>query len=425
MIRCKQTLKGTNNVRDTPSNKTRHDDRRPTAWSEAPDIPPDEIPGPETQEEPTFAETAEAPQDTIVEQQESPQDTELRYTDAEILGKRYPVRRAIREAGNQRIAAIESAKARWQNARDTPAKLRLGLSQSVTKGLLDRQLRKFEEVKDLPANSRLRRRREKKLLNAQARHTKAKNAYDTHTGTMKDRVDAVGRNKEARRDTYIAELRLRREKALARKTMRHELRSQGASWLETRAIIKDIPKEHLDRVGAIAASAATSTRLARQTERRVSQSAKQETKLTQSLETNRAQAQQYAGEARAASDTLQEIQDIHLPAAEQRVGELRAQISELADDDNIGLLSLTSQLQEAEQQVKIYQEREIPYWHSVAEESRRKVAELDSQHDAGQEQLRTQKAATAQTSETADSYLARASREAAARDAAAQEASNE
>lgn len=222
---------------------------------------------------------------------ESVPDAEVRYTDAEILGKRYPVRRAIHEVGNQRIAAIESVQAKWKNALDTPAKMRLGLSQSVTKGLLDRQLRKLEEVQHLPATNRLRKRRERKAANAQIRHDRAKNAYNTHTGRMKDRVDAVGKNKEARRSEYIAELRDRREKALARKAMRHELRSQGASRLETRAIIKDIPKEHLDRVGAIAASAATSERLARKAERQVKASTKRETKITQSLETNRARSE--------------------------------------------------------------------------------------------------------------------------------------
>lgn len=356
---------------------------------------------------------------------ESVPDAEVRYTGAEILGKRYPVRRAIHEVGNQRIAAIESVQAKWKNALDTPAKMRLGLSQSVTKGLLDRQLRKLEEVQHLPATNRLRKRRERKAANAQMRHDRAKNAYNTHTGRMKDRVDAVGKNKEARRSEYIAELRDRREKALARKAMRHELRSQGASRLETRAIIKDIPKEHLDRVGAIAASAATSERLARKAERQVKASTKRETKITQSLETNRARSEQYAGEAHAASETLREIQTIHLPAAEQRVAELQAQIDQLPEDDTIGTIGLIAQLQEAQQQLTIYQEREIPYWHSVAEESRRKVAELADERASSQEQLRAQKVATAQTSETADAYQARAERESAARNATAQEVSNE
>lgn len=349
-------------------------------------------------------------------------DAEVRYTDAEILGKRYPVRKLVREAGNKRITMIESAQAKWKNGLDTPAKMRLGLSQSIAQSLFNRHQRRLEEVGHLPENSRLRKRREAKFAKASQRLNRTKAAYEAHTQQMTNRTESVSRNAERRRAEYLQELRSRRERALARKTMRRELRSQGASRLEARSIIKDIPKAHMHRVGNIAATAAASERFARKAAHGDARAAVKERRATKHLNENLERSQRYAEEAKRATDIAHEISEKRLPAAKEHIARLQTQLSELSRDDPT-YADLQLNIEETRSRIDDYVQRELPYWQSEAERNRKKVANLTAKRLQLQSVLRGQKGVSASAAETSNEKRAVADAHATKRDDIAREAS--
>lgn len=347
-------------------------------------------------------------------------DAEVRYTDAEILGKRYPVRHMVHEIGNQRMRAVESVQAKWKNMLDTPGKFRLGLSRALAERRYNRQKTKFEAVDHLDDNSLLKKRRQAKLLKAEGKLTHAKSAYNGHRERMTRRVDAVGENTTQRREQYIASLKNRREAALARRTLRHELRSEGASWLETRKIAQGIPKEHLDRVGKLAAIAAVSERDTKRPERGAQKAERKEARITKDITENRKRARQYAEEAKRADETLEEIRTVNLPEARQNLQELREELDSI-DNTDPAWQSISAQVSEAEQQVEMYESREIPYWQNVAEDNRQHVVTLTSEHSSLQSELRTHKESGAVASEAADTARRVAEQHRNDRDAAVKE----
>ena len=347
-------------------------------------------------------------------------DAEVRYTDAEILGKRYPVRHMVHEIGNQHMRAVESVQAKWKNMLDTPGKFRLGLSRALAERRYNRQKAKFDAVDHLDDNSLLKKRRQAKLLKAEGKLTNAKSAYDGRRERMTRRVDAVGENTTQRREQYIAGLKNRREAALARRTLRHELRSEGASWLETRKIAQDIPKEHLDRVGKLAAIAAVSERGTKRPERTAQKAERKEARISKDITENRKRAQQYAEEAKRANATLEEIRTVNLPEARQNLQELREELDGI-DDTDPAWQSISAQVSEAEQQVEMYETREIPYWQNVAEDNRQRVVTLTNEHTSLQSELRTHKESGAAASEAADNARRVAEQHRNERDAAVKE----
>ncbi len=371
-------------------------------------------------------------------------DAEARFTDAEILGRRYPVRQMVHEIGNQRLKAIESVQAKVANIRDTPQKFRLGISHSIAEARFNRSQRKADEVAHLPNTSRLKKRRLAKLAKAEARKNRAKAALDTHVNRMQGRTESVGKNAERRRTEYIKELRGRRERALARKTMRHELRKQGAGRLEARAIAKEIPKAHMDRVGHLAAVAGLTEKNARRGEKDQGKREKAVDKAELEVGKSLQQAEQYAAEARDANKTVDEIRTKHIPDAREYIaskqsvldmlnGELSSlESGDMSDPDVQAKIEQTKQritetqvkIQESEHQLDIYEKRELPYWQSVAEESRRQVIAHTQRHESLQANLRDIKATAASGAETSSSLRATAEQDKAARDAAAHTASN-
>ncbi len=375
----------------------------------APDLPPvqEEDVTPDSIES-TVAPTAGAP-----EEMAALPDAETRYTDAEILGKRYPVRQMVREAGNQRMKAVEFTQAKLKNARDTPAKFRLQFSKTIAESRYNRQQARVDAVAHLPQGNRIRARREAKLAKAEQRLARKTAAYESHTERMQQRREAVGTNAERRRTEYIADLKDRREQALARKAIRRELRSQGASLLETRSIVKAMPKEHLSRVGSVAAIAATSERVARRANRVEAKAIKHESKLVDKLDGNTQQARQLVETATTAVESVRSIEETELPTAKERVAKLTKRLETLPADspDRDGL---TWQLQEAQRQVDTYEQQDIPHWQRVIESSRQQAAELTAQRSAIQAQLRAQKETVARSSQTTDIRRSTADRHAQA-----------
>lgn len=155
--------------------------------------------------------------------------------------------------------------------------------------------------------------------------------------------------------------------------------------LERKAILKDMPREQMQRVGRVAAQAETSRRAYGQAERQRVKASKQELKAHQDIEQNERRITQYKEEAANAEKTLAEIAggddpdnpiEGSLPAKEAHVAELQTKIDELAEDDP-DRTSLQVQLDEAKHAVDIVKNREIPYWKSVAEHSAQRAKNLE------------------------------------------------
>lgn len=379
-------------------------------------------PAPTTTEAPTPTVVDTEPQATVttteaaVTTQEisALPDAETRYKDAEILGRSYPVRQVIRETGVQYTKAIEGTKAKWHNALDTPGLVTRKFSRYLAQKSRDKKLERLKlERADLDAmpEGRLKALRQKKFARNQAKfrraHDKmlrANQAVTDRTGRMEGRTKAVHENAEKRRAEYISELKNKREQALARRTMRRELRTQGASLLERNAIVKDIPKEHLARVGKLAAQAEVSKRIASRAERSETKSRKQEIKIANAIENNGKLAEQHDEEAAHAEQTLIEIQGTNLPEANQHVETLQAHLAELSED-NPNRPQLLTQIDEAKQKAAILEQREIPYWQSVAERNRVRAEQLRAEVTILQSKQQEQAKATMHA--RADTYTQR------------------
>lgn len=306
--------------------------------------------------------------------------TETLATDVEILGKHYPVRQMINEIGNQRMRAVESVTATWKNMLDTPGKMRLGLAQSIAKGRLTRQQRKADAVSHLSDRNWLKRRRMRKLEKAQKRFDRANAKYQGRKDRMAARRENVGKNVEQRRADYRKELRVRREAALGRRALRHELRAQDAGRFEARAVLKDIPKEHLERVGKLAATAYASERKAAQADKQKNATINHETRTLKAIDDNRHRMTEAASEAKKANGIVEELKTVAIPKAKERLESLKAELEDYDGDDEQVRTNLQVQIQETEERIKMNEEREIPYWEQVALSSRRRVITLDENH---------------------------------------------
>jgi hypothetical protein len=334
------------------------------------------------------------------------QEQEIRYQDVELLGKRYSVQRVIHENSVQYLQKKqESMVAKYHNALDTPGKWAREFSHSLAESKANRKQAKYDEVAHLSDTNLLKQRRLARLHKAEEQRDQKKLRLDERTDRMTARRQSVVENANKRRQEYISELKDRREQALGRKALRHELRQQGAGWHESRAITKEIiesmPREHLTRVGELATIAHRSEKVAQKAERGERKLAKQEQTLVTELSTNETRTTQYAQEARDAHRVTAEIHDTHLPAAQQRVAELQAQLSEMTDDDPDREQVLVT-LQQAEERVKVYVERELPYWSATARKNEQYVVMLQQQRISLKQQLETHKESRATHSEQTD-----------------------
>lgn len=357
------------------------------------------------------------------DQEELDRLDETRFKDVELLGNRYPVRRLIHEAGNQRMRAVEGVVARWKNLLDTPGKMRRGLTQAIAQSRYDRHKQRFDHVEHLDDDNWLKQKRKKKLDKVEGKLNQAKQSYTLHTEGMKYRREAVGKNAETRRDAYIAELKTRREDALARRTIRHELRAQGGSILEVRSILQSTSPEHVRRVGTLAITAEASRRNITRAEKTVKKAETHESQLSKKIHSSTERAKGHAEEAKQADATVEEIQSSSLPAAETELKELNAELESM-DADDPDREELQVKIHETEHKIDIYTKREIPYWQGVAEQNRKKVVELTQAASSFQAELRTLKESTATASEQLDNARDLHGKDQYRRDQAAQYAIN-
>ena len=84
----------------------------------------------------------------------SQSDAEVRYKDAELLGRNYPVRQVIHELGVQRAKSLNMVVAKTANALATPGKYRLQLLAKLAEGRHARHESRLQDVAHLPDNHR-------------------------------------------------------------------------------------------------------------------------------------------------------------------------------------------------------------------------------------------------------------------------------
>jgi len=122
------------------------------------------------------------------------QRDETLRTDAEILGKHYPIRQLTEKAGNARMGAIEYTKASWENAKDTPGLIARHLAFKLAESSYNRRKNKVDQVAHLSDNHPLKRFRMKKLAKAEARLNRRKASFENRRNQMFGRLNEVKSN---------------------------------------------------------------------------------------------------------------------------------------------------------------------------------------------------------------------------------------
>lgn len=312
---------------------------------------------------PTEAQTNQ-PEQTEAETR----DIEARYTDAELLGKSFRVRRTVQEAGTQSIKTWQGIKARVRNAFDAPGKALKQFAHNRAKSSFERKDRRLQKA----TSARLVSLRQASAEKAKGRLDERANKLHEHVGRMEARTNAVQENANRRRQGYIDELKGRRENGLARKAVRQQLRSEGASRRETRAIIGEkIPAEHLQRVGKVAIVAETSRRKSTEAERGERKAVKSHARTERRIATTNERARNYADHAETTDLRADEITDQDLPFAEQQVADIKAKLETEEADSPVHDL-LIAELQESEQKLADLQ-WQVQYLRDTAVNSRQKV----------------------------------------------------
>ena len=330
-------------------------------------------------------------------------------TDAEILGRRYPLRRAVSEVGNQRMRAIESAQASWSNFKDTPRKLSLQLSRSLAESRRDRAKARYDAVAHLPDGSFLKQRRLAKLRKAERKFNQRESAFNAHTQRMANRREAVNRNYNKRREETLKNLADRRKQAEARKALRHELKNQGASFLEVRAILQEIPAEQKARVGHLAIESALRQKGVEKYASAAEESLARESTLSDNLARTVSEASNAEKRISGASESLRDLQS-KLPEASERVAELTKQ-ADLTPEDSPNRLAIMAELQEAQNILDDYNRRTTQL-EAVIASDQRVITEADKRRNELEAQLtkqhQTTEDLTSKTRESQQSAQARA-----------------
>ena len=273
------------------------------------------------------------------------QDVQARYTDAEILGRSYPVRRAVQEAGTQGIKAWQGLKAKIRNGLDTPGKM---VKQFAYNRAKNSHIHKEARLQ-AATNERLRSRRQTAANQAKLRMEDRGASLKDRKERMEARTKAVHEHATTRRQEYIDELKGRRENALARKAVRQELRQDGASRREARAILAGLPAERLTQVGKVAIIAETSGRKHAASSVAMETAAKDRQKTAEGIGATRASLTEHAENIQAAALEAERL-SANIPYAEARVSELRAALEGMNAEDP-QYPELTQHLQLAERRV--------------------------------------------------------------------------
>lgn len=233
-----------------------------------------------SEQSPTYSAAAEAEQYTaeaaaeyegVEPGRESAEDAaevqanETLRTDAEILGRHYPVSKMIKGAGNRLQWGKERIAAGWNNAKEQPGLLKDKFMHGLAKSSYDRRKAKLDEVAHLSDNHPLKKRRMRKLQKAEARLNRRKANLDRRKNRMSGRLETVKNAYESRREATIAELSERADKARARKALREKIREEQKvgrfeAWVAAKEHVDSMPKDQLRRIASAVMNAAEASK---------------------------------------------------------------------------------------------------------------------------------------------------------------------
>ena len=353
----------------------------------------------ESEQSPTYSAAAEAEQYTaeaaaeyegVEPGQESAEDAaevqanETLRTDAEILGRRYPVSRMIRDAGNTLQWGKERIAAGWNNAKEQPGLLKDKFMYGLAKSSYDRRKAKFDEVAHLSDNHPLKKRRMRKLQNAENRVNKRKADIDRRQNRMSGRLETVKNAYESRREATIAELSERADKARARKALREEMRSkrkeQNVGWFEAWVVAKEhvdsIPKDQRRRIASAVMNAAEASKNSQDASWQARYAERASADAQNRVESIGGQLQQTRTELNSMRQQAGEIANMESDLVSVR--ENAAKLQEKADslsDDSANKFAATYEAVKAQQQQE-NMEKAIADYHKRLAELQRQETQL-------------------------------------------------
>ena len=313
----------------------------------------------ESEQSPTYSAAAEAEQYTaeaaaeyegVEPGRESAEDAaevqanETLRTDAEILGNRYLVSRTIQGAGNTLQWGKERIAAGWNNAKEQPGLLKDKFMYGLAKSSYDRRKAKFDEVAHLSDNHPLKKRRMRKLQNAENRVNKRKADIDRRQNRMSGRLETVKNAYESRREATIAELSERADKARARKALREEMRSKrkeqnvDVGWFEAWVVAKEhvdsMPKDQLRRIASAVMNAAEASKNSQEASWQARYAERASADAQNRVESIGGQLQQTRTELNSMRQQAGEIANMEsdLVSVRENAAELQEKADSLSDD---------------------------------------------------------------------------------------------
>lgn len=325
----------------------------------------------ESEQSPTYSAAAEAEQYTaeaaaeyegVEPGQESAENAaevranETLRTDAEILGRRYPVSRMIRDAGNTLQWGKERIAAGWNNAKEQPGLLKDKFMHGLAKSSYDRRKAKLDEVAHLSDNHPLKKRRMRKLQKAEARLNRRKANLDRRKNRMSGRLETVKNAYESRREATIAELSERADKARARKALREKIREEQKvgrfeAWAAAKEHVDSMPKDQRRRIASAVMNAAEASKnsqeaswQARYAERASADAQNRVEMLGQELGQTRVDLENTRQQAGEIADM-----EANLVTVKENVAKLREKAESLSDD-SANKFAAMNELVEAERQ---------------------------------------------------------------------------
>ena len=337
----------------------------------------------ESEQSPTYSAAAEAEQYTaeaaaeyegVKPGQESAENAaevqanETLRTDAEILGKRYPIQQMIKGTGNTLQWGKERIAAGWNNAKEQPGLLKDKFMYGLAKSSYDRRKAKFDEVAHLSDNHPLKKRRMRKLQKAENRVNKRKADIDRRQNRMSGRLETVKNAYEARREATIAELSERADKARARKALREKMRNemrneqkQKVGWFEAWAAAKEhvdsMPKDQRRRIASAVMNAAEASKnsqeaswQARYAERVSADAQNRVEMLGQELGQTRVDLENTRQQAGEIADM-----EVNLVTVKENVAKLREKAESLSDDNANKFAAMNELIKTEKQQAEMEQ----------------------------------------------------------------------
>ncbi len=301
--------------------------------------------------------------------------TEDQQQVVKLLGVNYRVQRRINEIGNGALRRIQSA---WANVRNVPT----GFRRRRHERQLDRAEADHDAIQERlgeATNEVHRKILHKRAEEARQRLEARRETFQRTDGLMRSRVEKIDHKFDSRREEKLTELKQKREQALARKALRTEMREQGMNNIEVNEAMAAIPKEHLDRIGRVALTTEAYRRQASDAEKSERKAHRRHERLENHAVNVQEQIARYQAHIDSASGIVAKIRDEQLPEAQADVKKYEEWLADMpeGEEHDMDRQYVRVELQEAQDRVDRFNNRELPYWQRVIAESEAEVASLE------------------------------------------------